>query len=80
MDKEDKFIDLKISPFQLPFLRDLGIKVVAMITFDLMYGPICYLRELSRSNFSYLCKYFVFVRSKFLNKFFYLGFIIHFQK
>lgn len=52
MDKEDKFIDLKISPFQLPFLRDLGIKVVAMITFDLMYGPICYLRELSRSNFS----------------------------
>ncbi|MHA1222687.1 MAG: hypothetical protein ACTSSG_05565 [Candidatus Heimdallarchaeaceae archaeon] len=35
----------------MPFLRDLGIKVVSMIKFDLIYGPICYLRDLSRSNF-----------------------------
>ena len=47
----DKIVDLKISPFHVPFLRDLGIKVVSMISFDIIYGPICHLKELSRSNF-----------------------------
>jgi len=48
---EEKYQDLQISPFNLPFLRDLGIKVVSMIMFDIIYGPVCYLKELSRSNF-----------------------------
>ena len=47
----DKIIDLKISPFQVPFLRDLGIKTVSMIAFDIIYGPVCHLKELSRSTF-----------------------------
>ena len=47
----DKIHDLKISPFHVPFLRDLGIKVVSMIVFDIIYGPVCHLKELSRSNF-----------------------------
>ncbi|MHA1685003.1 MAG: hypothetical protein ACTSYD_01215 [Candidatus Heimdallarchaeaceae archaeon] len=51
MSEESRYYLLKISPFHLPFLRDLGIKAVAMITFDLMYGPVAYINELSRSNF-----------------------------
>jgi len=47
----DKIVDLKISPFHVPFLRDLGIKVVSMIVFDIIYGPVCHLKDLSRSNF-----------------------------
>jgi len=47
----DKIIDLKISPFHAPFLRDLGIKTVSMIAFDIIYGPVCHLKELSRSTF-----------------------------
>ena len=47
----DKYHGLDISPFHVPFLRDLGIKVVSMIVFDIIYGPVCYLKELSRSNF-----------------------------
>jgi len=48
---EEKYHDLEISPFHVPFLRDLGIKVVSIIMFDIIYGPVCYLKELSRSNF-----------------------------
>ena len=48
---EEKYHELEISPFHVPFLRDLGIKVVSIIMFDIIYGPVCYLKELSRSNF-----------------------------
>ncbi|MCG3217333.1 MAG: hypothetical protein KAS63_11430, partial [Candidatus Heimdallarchaeota archaeon] len=48
---EEKYQELKLSPFHVPFLRDLGIKVVSIIMFDIIYGPICYLKELSRSSF-----------------------------
>jgi hypothetical protein len=48
---EEKYHKLEISPFHVPFLRDLGIKVVSIIMFDIIYGPVCYLKELSRSNF-----------------------------
>ncbi len=47
----DKIHDLKISPFHVPFLRDLGIKVISMIVFDIIYGPVCHLKDLSRSIF-----------------------------
>lgn len=48
---EEKYHELEISPFHVPFLRDLGIKVVSIIMFDIIYGPVCYMKELSRSNF-----------------------------
>ncbi|NPD88666.1 MAG: hypothetical protein HGN29_08070 [Asgard group archaeon] len=48
---EEKYHELEISPFHVPFLRDLGIKVVSIIMFDIIYGPVCFLKELSRSNF-----------------------------
>ena len=48
---EEKYHELEISPFHVPFLRDLGIKVVSVIMFDIIYGPVCFLKELSRSNF-----------------------------
>lgn len=48
---QEKYHELNVSPFYMPFLRDLGIKVVAIIIFDLMYGPICYIKTLSRSNY-----------------------------
>jgi hypothetical protein len=51
MSEVDKYKDLKISPFHVPFLRDLGIKTVSMIQFDIIFGPVCYIKELSRSNF-----------------------------
>jgi len=47
----DKYHPIEISPFNAPFLRDFGIKVVSMIVFDIIYGPVCYMKELSRSNF-----------------------------
>ncbi|MHA1303178.1 MAG: hypothetical protein ACTSPI_05700, partial [Candidatus Heimdallarchaeaceae archaeon] len=49
--QKDKYREMEISPFNIPFLRDLGIKVVSMITFDIIYGPICYLKQLSNSAF-----------------------------
>lgn len=51
ISENDKYHEIEISPYHLPFLRDLGIKVVSMIVFDIIYGPVCYMRELSRSNF-----------------------------
>lgn len=51
ISENEKYYSLDISPFHVPFLRDLGIKVVSMIVFDIIYGPVCYLKELSRSNF-----------------------------
>ncbi|MCG3221010.1 MAG: hypothetical protein H7641_06480 [Candidatus Heimdallarchaeota archaeon] len=48
---EEKYHKLEISPFHVPFLRDLGIKVISIIMFDIIYGPVCFLKELSRSNF-----------------------------
>ena len=47
----DKYHNLEVSPFHIPFLRDLGIKIISIIKFDIIYGPVCYLKELSRSNF-----------------------------
>ncbi|MBY9001675.1 MAG: hypothetical protein KGD64_12230, partial [Candidatus Heimdallarchaeota archaeon] len=51
ISEDDKYHRLEISPFNAPFLRDRGIKVVSMIVFDIIYGPVCYMKELSRSNF-----------------------------
>lgn len=51
MSGADKYQDLKISPFHIPFLRDLGIKTVSMVQFDIIFGPVCYIKELSRSIF-----------------------------
>ncbi len=51
ISENDKYHEIEISPYHLPFLRDLGIKVVSMIVFDIIYGPVCYMKELSRSNF-----------------------------
>ena len=51
MSEVDKYKDLKISPFHVPFLRDLGIKTVSMVQFDIIFGPVCFIKELSRSNF-----------------------------
>jgi len=49
---EDKYKELPISHFYAPFLRDLGVKAIAFIKFDLMYGPVAYLYELSRAKFT----------------------------
>lgn len=51
MSGADKYQELKISPFHVPFLRDLGIKTVSMVQFDIIFGPVCYIKELSRSIF-----------------------------
>lgn len=51
MTEESRYYELYISPFHIPFLRDLGIKAVAIIAFDIMYGPVAYINEFSRSNF-----------------------------
>ncbi|MHA1866220.1 MAG: hypothetical protein ACTSVB_03140 [Candidatus Heimdallarchaeaceae archaeon] len=51
MDLEDKYNELQVSPFNIPFLRDLGIKVVAIVNFDILFGPVCFLKELSSSSF-----------------------------
>ncbi len=51
MSSQERYDELHITAFHLPYLRDLGVKVVAVITFDLIYGPVCYLKELSRSRF-----------------------------
>ncbi|MHA1911910.1 MAG: hypothetical protein ACTSYA_09460 [Candidatus Kariarchaeaceae archaeon] len=42
--------DLDISPFSLPFLRDLSIKYVVAISFDLMLGPVAHIKELTGGN------------------------------
>ncbi len=51
MQNNEKYYELSISPFNIPFLRDLGIKTVALITFDIIYGPVCYIKELSKTVF-----------------------------
>ncbi|MCG3219382.1 MAG: hypothetical protein KAR35_10270 [Candidatus Heimdallarchaeota archaeon] len=42
--------DLDISPFSLPFLRDLSIRYVVAISFDLMLGPVAHIKELMGGN------------------------------
>ncbi|MFW9922921.1 MAG: hypothetical protein ACFFDW_06480 [Candidatus Thorarchaeota archaeon] len=52
--REDYIKKLEITTFSKPILREMGIKAIFLVTFDIILGPIAYLNKLTPERIEYL--------------------------
>ncbi len=52
--KEDFIKELEISTFSKPILKEMGIKAIFLVTFDIILGPITYINKLTPEKSEYL--------------------------
>ena len=52
--KEDFIKKLEISTFSKPILKELGVKAIFLVTFDIILGPIAYISKLTHEKSEYL--------------------------
>ncbi|MCK5046401.1 MAG: hypothetical protein KAS22_07465 [Candidatus Heimdallarchaeota archaeon] len=53
-NEEEHIKELEISTFSKPILREMGVKAVFLVTFDIILGPIAYINKLTQENSEYL--------------------------
>ncbi|MHA1213246.1 MAG: hypothetical protein ACTSSH_12405, partial [Candidatus Heimdallarchaeota archaeon] len=55
MSAEKEYIkELEISTFSKPILKELGVKAIFLVTFDIILGPIAYIHKLTSEKSEYL--------------------------
>ncbi|NHJ05609.1 MAG: hypothetical protein EAX90_12355 [Candidatus Heimdallarchaeota archaeon] len=55
MSKMEDFIkELDISTFSKPILKEMGVKALFLVTFDIILGPIAYMNKLTTEKIEYL--------------------------
>jgi hypothetical protein len=55
MPPKKEFIkDLEISTFSKPILKEMGVKALLLLTFDIILGPIAYINKLTNEKIEYL--------------------------
>ncbi len=52
--KEEHIKDLEISTFSKPILREMRVKAIFLVTFDIILGPIAYINKLTPEKSEYL--------------------------
>lgn len=52
--KEDFLKELEISTFSKPILKEMGVKAILLVTFDIILGPIAYINKLTPEKSEYL--------------------------
>ncbi len=53
-DKKEFIKDLEISTFAKPILKDMGVKAIFLLTFDIILGPIAYINKLTTEKSEYM--------------------------
>ncbi|MCK5185290.1 MAG: hypothetical protein KAQ95_13350, partial [Candidatus Heimdallarchaeota archaeon] len=53
-NEEEHIKELEISTFSKPILREMGVKAVFLVTFDIILGPIAYINKLTQEKSEYL--------------------------
>ncbi|NHJ49717.1 MAG: hypothetical protein FK733_18140 [Asgard group archaeon] len=55
MASKKEFIkELEVSTFSKPILKEMGVKAIFLVTFDIILGPIAYINKLTNEKIEYL--------------------------
>ncbi|RLI63001.1 MAG: hypothetical protein DRO63_08925 [Candidatus Gerdarchaeota archaeon] len=54
MALEEHYKELELSTFSKPILKEMGIKALFLVTFDIIIGPIAYICQLTPGKIEYL--------------------------
>lgn len=52
--RKEHIKELEISTFSKPILKELGVKAIFLVTFDIILGPIAYIHRLTNEKSEYL--------------------------
>ncbi|MHA1367595.1 MAG: hypothetical protein ACTSP5_14455, partial [Candidatus Heimdallarchaeota archaeon] len=52
--KEEFIKPLEISTFSKPILKEMGVKAIFLVNFDIILGPIAYINKLTTEKIDYL--------------------------